>query len=108
MTKATEDALATLHGAVAVALTDAVAIKVIPATEDAPAQTVAPSAAHIMAAITFLKNNSITADASSNAELDELSAALKKRRLEQKDRMSKRTLDHVADTLHKDMGGLTQ
>lgn len=71
---ASKDDLGMLHSAVATALTTAVApIE----TEDG---TVPPSAAHLMAAITFLKNNNITADAQTNKELQDLSKALAARR----------------------------
>lgn len=71
---ASKNELGTLHAAVATALTTAVTpIE----TEDGVAP---PSAAHLMAAITFLKNNNITADAQTNKELQDLSKALAARR----------------------------
>lgn len=103
MSKATEAALAELHGAVAVALTGAVAGTVMEGGHVAPA-----SAAHIMAAITFLKNNNITADAASNADLAALAATLSKTRQSAKGRMSKTTLDEVAERLDRELGGLMQ
>lgn len=111
MTKATEDEMAELHGAVAVTLKDVIqegVTVVVGRGESQAIEKVTAPAAYLAAAIAFLKNNNITADASSNQELDDLTAALKKRRLEQKDRMSKRTVDDLADQLHKDMGGFTQ
>lgn len=106
MSKATEDALATLHGAVAEALTAAIAVGKV---EMAGIElAVPPSAAHIMAAITFLKNNNITADATSNAELSDLAAALSKTRQSAKGRLSKSTIDAVAEQLDRDLGGLMQ
>jgi hypothetical protein len=103
MSKATEATLAELHGAVAVALTDAVQGGV---TEDG--LKVVASAAHIMAAITFLKNNNITADAESNQALSELGASLSKLRSGAKGRLSKSVIDEVAEQLDRDLGGLMQ
>jgi hypothetical protein len=84
MTKATEDDLSTLHGAVAQALTAAITdgVKVVVRGKgDTPdeVEEVPASASYFAAAITFLKNNNITA-ARGNAELDALKAALENRR----------------------------
>lgn len=106
MSKATEAALAELHGAVAVALT--VAVTPIKVSDELGEHELPPSAAHIMAAITFLKNNNITADATSNAELSDLAAELSRTRQESKGRMSKQTLSDVAEQLDRDLGGLMQ
>lgn len=104
MSKATEAALAELHGAVAIALTGAVQGGV-ETSEDGTATRVIPaSAAHIMAAITFLKNNNITADASSNSALDDLSKALAAKRQSAKQRMSRVDVQAAADELDRDLG----
>ena len=102
MSKASEDALAALHGAVATALTGSLVERV--GEDGVP---VPPSASHIMAAITFLKNNNITADVSSNTELSDLNAALTARRAAAKQKLTKADLDRVADQLDKDLGGYT-
>jgi hypothetical protein len=102
MSKATEDALADLHGAVAVALTGAVQGGVM---EDGTRVTA--SAAHIMAAITFLKNNNITADASSNAELGALAKALAEKRTKGKQSLNPAVLREVAEELDRDFKGDT-
>lgn len=65
--RASEDKLGVLHGIVAEYLTLAI-------------QTGSASPAIIGAAITYLKNNSITASASKNAALDKLSQTLQERR----------------------------
>jgi len=65
--RATEDALGTLHGVVAEYLT----LKLM---------TGKATAAEVGAAITFLKNNSITASPSTNAALASLSQTLQERR----------------------------
>lgn len=102
MSKATEEALAELHGAVATALTTIMAGTVMEG-----GGTAAPSAAHIMASITFLKNNNITADATSNAALAGLADALAKRK-NAKGRLSKSVLDDVAEQLDRELGGMMQ
>ena len=65
--RATEDKLGVLHGIVAEYLTLAI-------------QSGTASPAILGAAITYLKNNSITASASRNAALDKLSQSLQERR----------------------------
>lgn len=96
MSKASEDALGELHGEVARTLTEIVRVR-----KDGDSLIV-PGAAHIAAAIAFLKNNNITADASSNAELDELNRTLKERRARGKGRLN---LTEAVETLERDLGG---
>lgn len=72
---ASDDALQGLHAAVATALTGAIA-----GATDEEGNSIPPSAAHLAAAITFLKNNNITADANTNKGLTELKDALAARR----------------------------
>jgi hypothetical protein len=105
MSKATEAALAELHGVVAEALTGALRPGVL--ETETGTINVAPSAAHIMAAITFLKNNNITADASSNAALTELSDSLQKMRSKGKRTLNPQVLKDVAEQLDRDLGGDT-
>lgn len=100
MSKATEDSLGTLHGAVANALTDIVANgvkEVIRGRGEDGDQvvTVPASPAYLAAAITFLKNNNITAG-KGNAELDALKAALENKR-RAKAPISAQALDEAAE-----------
>lgn len=97
MSKASENALGELHGAVAVALTET-----IRGARDENGVFIPPSAAHLATAIAFLKNNNITADASSNQELDELTKTLKERRARGKNRLN---LTEAVETLERDLGG---
>lgn len=100
MSKASETALGLLHGAVATALTDAVKGTV---TEDGV--PIPASASHIMAAITFLKNNNITADAESNAALAGLAERLKTQRKDSKAKLlSNADLDAAAAVFERDLG----
>ena len=71
---ASEDALGALHATVAKVLTNAI-------------QGEEVTAATLSVAVTFLKNNNITADPSSNAELAELTAALAARRKDGKGKL---------------------
>jgi hypothetical protein len=71
---ATDKDLGALHKEVAKTLTKAVAVI---EGEDGP---VLPPAAFLGAAIAFLKNNNITADVTTNAELAALEDTLKQRR----------------------------
>lgn len=96
MSKATEEDLASLHGEVARALTDAVQGTVI---EDVK---VPASAAHIMAAITFLKNNNITADAGANADLAALNKALADKR--KKKKLSLTDIQGAAELFERELG----
>ena len=97
MSKASETALGELHGAVAVALTE-----IVQGIRDENGRLIPAGAAHIAAAIAFLKNNNITADASSNAELDELTRTLKERRARGKGRLN---LTEAVEQLERDLGG---
>ncbi len=92
---ATEDAMGVLHGTVAIALTQAVSGE-------------ACTAAMLGAAITFLKNNNITASASKNAELDELNRSLAARR--RKKAITPRQMEEASEQFSSLMGmsGLPQ
>lgn len=72
---ASEGALGELHATVAKVLTNAI-------------QSEEVNAAMLGAAITFLKNNNITANAEHNAELGELARALADKRKAGKERLS--------------------
>jgi hypothetical protein len=105
MSKASEAALGDLHAAVAVALTDAITPR-----NDSEGNPVVPAAAILAAAITFLKNNSITADPETNEGLQEVSRQLAARRKDAKGALSDnlKAADRLAETLSKQFGGLVQ
>ena len=92
---ATEDALGELHATVAQVLTSAI-------------QGEEVSAATLSVAVTFLKNNNITADPSSNAELAELTAALAARRKDGKGKLKE--MQMAEEQFHRsvDMPGSLQ
>lgn len=107
MSKATEEDLASLHGAIARELTDIVVEGqsiTVGKGDDAQVVRVTAPAAYIMAGIAFLKNNNITADAGSNAELDALTKALQERRKKSKEALSKRTVQEAAKQFERDLG----
>lgn len=103
MSKASEDALCNLHKVVAEALTVAVTPREIE-IEGKP-EVILPSAAHLGAAIAFLKNNNITADPATNKELSDLEQALQARRGR---RLSQKDLDDAARTFAMANGDLVQ
>lgn len=109
MTKATEVELAAMHGEIARGLThvlkEGVPIVVGKGEEQEVIKAPAP-AAYYMAAITFAKNNNITADAGTNADLQELNRQLAAKRKAKK--LSLTDIETVADQLHRDMGGMTE
>lgn len=109
MSKASEQELATLHGAIAVGLTEVITQGAVVGldADGAPIKATA-SAAYFMAGITLLKNNNITADAGKNAELSALSEALNKRRRTSKTTLSQRSIDQAVDELERDLGGMMQ
>ena len=90
MSKASEAALGELHAAVALTLANAIAAPRF--TDDGNpiegTEGMACSAATLSAAITFLKNNNITADADTNVGLADLKRALESKRKDQKARMA--------------------
>lgn len=95
MSKASEEELSTLHGQIARTLTQVIKVS------DNP-EAAQPSAAHIMAAITFCKNNNITADPASNTALKELTDQLANRRASRK--LTREDISKVADQLDRDLG----
>jgi hypothetical protein len=107
MSKASESDLSDLHGVIARTLSDVISegsTVVVGKGNDTAVEKVTASAAYIMAGITFLKNNNITADAGSNKELDDLHKAMATRRQESKARLSKRTIEDVAKQFERDLG----
>lgn len=99
MSKATEDDLSALHGALATALTtvitDGVPV-VVKGEEGDSVEKVPASAAYFAAAITFLKNNNITAG-KGNAELGALKAALENKRTSRRPTLSPEALEEAAE-----------
>ena len=83
--------LGDLHEAVASALSEQV--KGYTVVEDDQEKVIKPSPALLGAAITFLKNNNITADASDNEALRNLNDALKAR---QKRKITPAAMDRIA------------
>jgi hypothetical protein len=101
---ATEKVLGDLHKAVAMALTEQVAglkVQELNAEGEPVEVLVRPSPAVLSAAIAFLKNNNITADAEDNAALRELGLALKAR---QKKRIPQERLDEAASLFAERFG----
>lgn len=80
MAKASESALGTLHAAVAEALTDVIANGAVVTDKEGEAVRITAPAAYLGAAIAFLKNNNITADAETNAGLSRLREQLNQRK----------------------------
>ncbi len=107
MSKASEDELAEMHGVIARGLTtvlrEGVTVGVGP--EGEPLKATA-SAAYFAAAITFAKNNNITADAGSNKDLQDFTRALAEKRKNAKGRLSPTEIEQAAETLDRDLGGL--
>lgn len=108
MSKATEQELATLHGAIARGLTEIVSEGVTIVDKEGEAVKLPASAAYYMAAITFAKNNNITADAAANEDLAALNRALAEKRKTQKAKLSPRAVSLVADEFDRDLGGHLQ
>lgn len=106
MSKASESDLGTLHGAVAVALTDVIQNGAVVGSTDGgePIKVTAP-ASYFAAAIALLKNNNITADPEKNAALSGLRQQLATQRQSKKGRLSGATLDEARDRLERELGG---
>jgi hypothetical protein len=111
MSKASDKDLGDLHGAIAVGLTTIVKEGVVIGLDDegAPIKAAA-SAAYYMAAITLLKNNNITADASKNASLAGLTDTLAEKRRARKTGMTSMAdaLKDAGHDLERELGGPLQ
>jgi hypothetical protein len=89
MSKATIEEMGDLHGAIARGLTEVIKEgTVVGMSEEGEPLKGPASAAYFMAGITMLKNNSITADPSRNADIQGLEAAIAARRRAGKARVS--------------------
>lgn len=104
MSKASESALGELHAAVAGALTN-----VIQATDKETGVSLC-TAAHLGAAIAFLKNNNITADPDTNKGLTALRDAIQRKRLDAKSSMAgkQRAAEDLERALAGEIPGLKQ
>lgn len=98
---ASEKVLGELHEQVAKALTEQV-VGYTETLEDGSSKLIRPSPALLGAAIAYLKNNNITADAEDNEALRELGAKLKERRSK---RIPQASLDAAADAYAERFGG---
>ena len=98
---ATEKVLGELHEQVAKALTEQV-VGYTETLEDGSSKVIRPSPALLGAAIAYLKNNNITADAEDNAALRELGESLKARRQK---KLPPAMLDAAADAFAERFGG---
>ena len=98
---ASDKQLGHLHLVVAEALTEQV-VGYEEENEDGSVKKVRPSPALLGAAIAFLKNNSVTADATDNAALRELGDALAARR---KKKLPQAALDEAAEQFATVHGG---
>lgn len=107
MSKASEQALGELHGAVAQALTGIIRDGVVlGATEEGEPIKTAASASYFAAAISLLKNNNITADPETNKALNELRDQLAKSRQDRKGNLASKT--DAAALLERQLGDMTQ
>lgn len=97
---ASDKQLGRLHLVVAEALTEQV-VGYEEESEDGSVKKVRPSPALLGAAIAFLKNNNVTADATDNAQLRELGEALAARR---KKRIPQAALDEAAEQFATSQG----
>jgi hypothetical protein len=98
---ASESTLGDLHEAVANALSEQVK-GYTELGDEGQERVIRPSPALLGAAIAFLKNNNITADAEDNEALKNLTAKLKERRNK---RTSQASLDAAADDFANRFGG---
>lgn len=107
MTRATDDKLGELHGAVATVLTEALTAGVKVVGKDGEVEQTTAPASYIVAAIQFLKNNNITA-AAGNDELDALDKALEARRARKNQSISPKAMEEAADLMDRMVGGPLQ
>jgi hypothetical protein len=107
MSKASEQELAEMHGVIARGLTEVLREGVtVGSTEDGQPIKATAGAAYFAAAIAFAKNNNITADAGTNADLQALTEALAAKRKGAKARLSPTEIDQAATVLDRELGGV--
>lgn len=104
MAKATETKLGELHEAVAVALTDVVQNGMTVVNKDGDEVRVQAPPAYLTAAITFLKNNNITADPETNSKL----ATLREKLAERRTRLTPQELQAAAEDFAASNGSFMQ
>lgn len=103
MSNATEKDLGELHGAVARTLTDIVANGVEVPSEEGTTRVTAP-ASYLAVAVSFLKNNNITAP-SDNKDVADLRAKLAERRAKGKGAITKASIEDATAQLERELGG---
>lgn len=108
MSKATEEDLGALHGVLARGLTEVLKEGVAVVDKEGDIHKTPASAAYFMAAITFVKNNNITADPSTNEALSDLKSMLDAKRKAGKSGLTKRAIESVADMIERDLPGYEQ
>jgi hypothetical protein len=101
---ASDKVLGELHAAVATAFSDQVK-GFTEIGEDGKERVIRPSPALLGAAVTFLKNNNITADVEGNSALRDLNEKLAARRNK---KLPQAALDQAADAFSERFGGTLQ
>lgn len=106
MSKATADDLGALHRAVSQVLTKKIAAPLMDAEgEPIPgSEGLAATAAELSAAITFLKNNGVTADPSEDKGLQDLARQLEEQRKRAKGRLNREDLERAAQEMEEYVG----
>lgn len=105
MSKATADDLGALHRAVAEVLTKKIAAPLYSEGEPIPgSEGLAATAAELSAAITFLKNNGVTADPSEDKGLQDLARQLEEQRKRAKGRLNREDLERAAKEMEEYVG----
>lgn len=94
---ATEQKLGELHAIVADGLSRVIAEGQAATDSEGNVTVATAGAAYFAAAITFLKNNNITADPAENAALSDLAAALAAKRQAGKSKMASPSLEKAAE-----------
>ena len=105
MSKATADDLGALHRAVSQVLTKKIAAPLYREGEPVPdTEGLGATAAEISAAITFLKNNGVTADPSEDKGLQDLARQLEEQRKRAKGRLNREALERAAQEMEEYVG----
>jgi hypothetical protein len=109
MSKASEDELGAMHGAIARGLTEIITDGAVIGKDEDTGKVIriTPPASYFAAAIAFAKNNNITADPTTNTELVGLTEALA-RRTAAKQKLNRTAFDEAAEQLDRDLGGMMQ
>lgn len=107
MSKASEEELGAMHGAIARGLTEILTDGAVVGEEDGKPIRITAPASYYAAAIAFAKNNNITADPTTNAELLGLDDALQRRK-DAKNKLNRSAYDEAAEQLDRDLKGMMQ